>query len=1010
MSVARHHPDVMAASFSIGIDLGTTNSALAYVPLSGDARPEVLAVAQWEGLDTLVEAPTLPSFLYLAEEALAADLRGRVPGTEGWIAGRLARRRAGEAPGRVVRSAKSWLCHHSADRSAPILPWGSEDLAPAQKISPVRAAAFILNYLRGAWDSRFARSGCAFDAQEITITVPASFDAAAQRLTLDAAEQAGFPGSVRLLEEPQAAFYCWLERHGAAEPLWQGLDRRTAEPLLQASDPPAAEPLWQASDPRTAEPSLQALDPRAAEPRHVLIVDVGGGTSDFSLFELRPGTPGALPDIRRVAVSEHILLGGDNIDLALAVLLEPRLVLERGRMSGPQWDHLVASCRDLKEHALSGAGLAQEQYVVALPGRGSSLVAGAQTATLARGEVEHLVLDGFFPVCDAGARPYRTQSGLRDWGLPYAADSAVTRHLADFLRDRPRVDAVLFNGGSLHAAVLRQRLLDQIAAWQGGARPIELENAEPDLAVARGAARFGKLLHGEAGRIAAGAARAIFLQVQTAPAAAEPAAADRAATDRAATGPAAYRAATDRAATGPAADRAIPPALVCVLPRNASPEHVFDIDLPGLELRTDQLVSFQACSSTRHGRCRAGDVLAWDADAFHMLPPLQTIIRTAHGADAGPDRTVPVRLAAKMNALGLLQISCVGTDPQTPQSWPLEFNLRPHEQGSAAARGTPAAAPVAPNATTEAQQAARDQIARMFIRPPPKSDRLTANAVLKQMEGIVGLPRHEWNAALLRNLWPALHEHTMGRKLSVEHEEAWLTLAGFLLRPGFGFAHDALRIEELWQLRDAGLYFPGKRSRVQECILWRRVAGGLTAEHQERLLAGELASIRAGKASPELVRLAGSLERLPRETKADLVQSFIAQVLHRVELKQHCAPYLAALGLLLNRTPLYAGPETVVAAEFVARAYAAFQDFDWAEPELLEMHTLFLRAARVVDDRNLDVPKSLRNQIARKLEGAGIAPIRTATIKAFTPVGRSDSTALYGEALPAGLVLGANLD
>jgi hypothetical protein len=174
------------------------------------------------------------------------------------------------------------------------------------------------------------------------------------------------------------------------------------------------------------------------------------------------------------------------------------------------------------------------------------------------------------------------------------------------------------------------------------------------------------------------------------------------------------------------------------------------------------------------------------------------------------------------------------------------------------------------------------------------------------------------------------------------------------------------------------------------------------------LLAGELASIRTGRASPELVRLAGSLERLPRETKSDLIQTFIAQVLQRVEAKQHCAPYLAALGLLLNRAPLYAGPETVVAAEFVARAYAAFQHLDWAEPELLELHNLFLRAARVVDDRNLDVPKSLRNQIARKLESAGIAPLRTATIKAFTPVGRTDCTTLYGEALPPGLLLGAD--
>jgi hypothetical protein len=235
-------------------------------------------------------------------------------------------------------------------------------------------------------------------------------------------------------------------------------------------------------------------------------------------------------------------------------------------------------------------------------------------------------------------------------------------------------------------------------------------------------------------------------------------------------------------------------------------------------------------------------------------------------------------------------------------------------------------------------------------------------------------------------------------------------LAGFLLRPGFGFAHDRLRMDELWRLRDAGLRFPGKRAKVQEYILWRRVAGGLTAERQEMLLAGELDSIRTGRASPELVRLAGSLERLPRESKAELIQTFIALVLPRVEAKQHCAPNLAALGLLLNRAPLYAGPETVVVPEFVARAYTAFRDFDWAEPELLEMHNLFLRAARVVDDRNLDVPKSLRNQIARKLESAGIAPMRTAAIRAFMPVGRTDRTALYGEVLPPGLVLAVDLD
>jgi molecular chaperone DnaK (HSP70) len=913
----------MTARFSIGIDLGTTNSVLAYVPLTGDASPEALAIPQWETLSTRIETPTLPSFLFLPEDAADPNK---------WVVGRLARRRSSETPGRVVRSAKSWLCHHAADRSAPILPWGSEDLAPAQKISPVQAASYILNYLRSAWDSRFAQSGCAFGDQEITITVPASFDAAAQRLTLNAAEGARYPAGVRLLEEPQAAFYCWLERHGSVDELWASSD----------------------------------------EPKHVLIIDIGGGTSDFSLFELRPGAPGDLPRITRVAVSEHILLGGDNIDLALAVRIEPRLAGDRGEISGPQWEQLVASCRDLKERALAGATATSEQLTVVLPGRGSGLMAGTRTATMARDEAERLVLDGFFPACDANARPYRAQTGLRDWGLPYAADSAMSHHLADFLRERPRVDAVLFNGGSLHSPVLRQRLLEQIAAWSGKL-PLELENSEPELAVALGAARFGKLLHGQSGRIAAGAAHAVFLQVQTA------------------------RGAADQTAS---------PALVCVLPRNAPAEELYEIDLPGLEVRTDQLVSFQACSSTRHGRCQAGDVLPFDSDEFRKLPPLQTIIRTARGADAGQDRSVPVRLLAKTNALGLLQISCASRDPKTPQSWPLEFNLRPHEQGGATTSVMPASAPIEPNAAPQARRAARDHVTSVFSRPA-KGSRLTANAILKGLERILGLPRHEWNAALVRNLWPALHERTEGRRLSVEHEEAWLTLAGFLLRPGFGFGRDELRMDELWKLRDAGLCFPSKRSKVQEYILWRRVAGGLTAERQETLLARELVSLRAGRASPELVRLAGSLERLSREIKIDLIQMFISLAQERMETKQHCAPYLTALGLLLNRVPLYGGPGSVVVPDFVARAYSAFHRFDWSEPELLEMHNLFLRAARVVDDRNLDVPKSLRTQIARKLEDAGVAPLRTATLRAFTPIGRTDSASLYGEALPPGLLLDA---
>jgi molecular chaperone DnaK (HSP70) len=918
------------ARFSIGIDLGTTNSALAYVPLTGDAAPQVLPILQWETQDTLVEASTLPSFLYLPDQALAAQLRGKVPGTQAWVTGRLARRSAGETPGRVVRSAKSWLCHHTADRFAPILPWGSDELTAAQKISPIRAASFILSYLRGSWNSRYPDDP--FDAQEITITVPASFDAAAQRLTLTAATEAGFPNNVRLLEEPQAAFYCWLGDHGTAGP-WEGRGARNGEP------------------------------------RHVLIVDIGGGTTDFSLFELRFSAASTVPDVSRVAVSDHILLGGDNVDLALAAMLEPRLATERGRISGPQWEYLVAACRDLKEKALADGATENDRFTVALPGRGSSLIAGAQTASVGREEVAQLVLEGFFPTCDARARPYRIQSALRDWGLPYAADSAVTHHLADFLRDRPQVDAVLFNGGSLRSAALRQRLLDQIAAWHGVLLPLELENAEPDLAVALGAARFGRLLHGASGRITAGAACALFLEVQR---------------------------------TG---NETSPLDLICVLPRNALPEQVFEINLPGLEMRTDQLVSFQACSSTRHDWCRAGDIVQSESGACHALPPLQTIIRTTNGCEPGAGRTVPVRLAAKINALGQVQLSCISSDPAERQSWPLEFNLRPNEQSNTGSNDHPIVASVAPNAAAEAQEAAQQHIISLFAGSAGASGKLTANGVLKHLERVLSLSRHDWNAPLLRTIWPALHQQMPGRKRSVEHEEAWLTLAGFLLRPGFGFAGDEFRMNELWQLRDAGLCFPGRRSKVQEHILWRRVAGGLTAERQEMLLNSEIAPIRRAKASPELLRLVGSLERLPREIKAELVETFITQTLACVESKQDCAPYLAALGLLLNRSPAYAGPETVVMPDFVARAYSAFQDLDWTEPGLLELQTLFLRAARVVGDRTLDIPKSLRDRIAGKLERAGVVTRRTAVIRAFTPIGRTERTTLYGEALPPGLVL-----
>ncbi len=910
------------ARFSIGIDLGTTNSALAFAPLDGDAGPDILPIPQWDSLAGVAAAPTLPSFLYLPEDAVAEQLRGRAAGDGSWIVGRLARAKAGEIPGRVVHSAKSWLCHHAADRMAAFLPWGATDLSRDEKISPVRASALILNHLRGAWDARFAEAGCAFDDQEITITVPASFDAAAQRLTLAAAEEAGFPPGARLLEEPQAAFYCWLASHDAAGEPW--------------------------------------ADPDAREPRHVLVVDIGGGTSDFSLFALRPDQGGGkIPDIRRVAVSEHILLGGDNVDLALAHLVEQRLGDGRGQISGARWDALVASCRDLKETALSGDGPADERFVVALAGRGSGLIGGTRTVAVTRAEIEGVLLDGFFPECAAAARPYRTQGALRELGLPYATDSAVTRHLADFLRDGPRVDAVLFNGGSLHPPRLRARIGAQIGAWQQGEAPLILTNAEPDLAVALGAARYGVLLHGARGKIAADAARAVFLEVH--------------------------------------AEGRADPSLVCVLPRGARPEEAFEITEPALKLTTGRLARFQAVSSSRHGDCRAGDMLDWREGAFHALPPLQTIVKTE---SAG---AVPVHLVAKMNALGLLAVACVSADPGPKRAWPLEFDLRAHDSGGTREVVTR----LEPNANSTALEAAAEKIGGMFTGPAGKP---TANTLFKALAQVLGVPRNAWNAALLRALWPALAARMDGRRLSVDHEETWLITAGFLLRPGFGVAGDEARMDALWRLHAGGSAFPGRRIKAQEYILWRRLAGGLSRARQDALLAAEIGRLRGDKAPAELVRLAGSLEYLSQAMKAELVNRFVDTAASLAREKGHCAPYLSALGFLLNRAPLYAGPETVVPPDFVQHAYDAFRALDWAAPELLEIQTMFLRAARVVDDRTVDVPKSLRLLIAGKLEKSGVPASRTARLKEFVPVGRADRAAMFDEALPPGLILAGAAD
>ncbi|MDC0502749.1 hsp70 family protein [bacterium] len=932
-----------ASLFSIGIDLGTTNSAIAYTRLTDDdSISETFHPAQWESLGSIGQASTLPSFLFLPTDAEASQA-GLDEGGARWMVGGFARKQSAETPGRVVHSAKSWLCHHAVDRSADFLPWASGILAESEKISPLYASALILATLKASWDQQFADLGPqgAFSAQQVTITVPASFDAAAQKLTLEAAQMAGFPDNVRLIEEPQAAFYRWLEFQLAGGGFEKAL-------------------------------------PLGDDGKHVLVVDIGGGTSDFSLFHV--STENDKPKIERTAVSDHILLGGDNVDLALAYMVQARLEGQGHEIGGAQWPFLVARCRDLKERVLATDGADDETFTVSIPGRGSSLLASTLTERLSRQDILAMLLDGFFPLCPADVEPERSDVALKEWGLPYASDSGVTRYLAGFLRERPAIDAVLFNGGTLYPEILRTRLRDLIGTWQDGHTPIDLENTEPDLAVARGAARYGWLTSREQLQIEAGAARALYLEVQQA-----------------------------------GGDKAV----VCILPRGTDLEEDIKVELEGLKLRVDQPVRFQTYYSTKRGKDKAGSLVKLKKGVFHSLPPLQTVARLDEKKKPESGQ-IPVRLSARMNALGLLQVSCESMLAGVEATWPLDFNLRAvtvgstdlSEEGGEAIAGDP-------GVSEKAMEAGLQLLRRQFRsageklsekkgkkKNTGKPEKVTPGRVFRSLEEALEMPKQDWNWMLVRSLWPALESSQEGRNRSIEHEETWLSLVGYMLRPGYGAHLDDTRIESLWGILDDGLAYPNKRVKLQEYILWRRLSGGLNREDQEQLLKREWTLIEQSKNPPaELIRMVGSFERLSQERKRSLVALFTGRAVDQLDASKSADAYLVALTLLLNRAPLYAGPEAVVPPEMVEEAYERLAPLDWTDERLREVLPLFLRAARVVDNPYLDVSKPIRKKIANQLEKADVAPMKVVPVRSYAPLEKSDRAGLLGESLPAGIVL-----
>ncbi|MFL9992498.1 hsp70 family protein [Paraburkholderia sediminicola] len=949
--------------YSVGIDLGTSNTVLAYAA-AGSQEIRVFEIDQLVSLGEVAARPLLPSVRYHAApgELSAGDLQlpwsatdsstGSAGGSQQdqpVVIGRLARALGGQVPGRLVASAKSWLSHASVDRVAPILPWGAAD--DVRKVSPVEASASYLAHVRAAWNQRFPDAP--LEAQNVVLTVPASFDEGARALTVEAARMAGLP-TLRLLEEPQAAFYDWLFHH------------------------------------------RERLATELSDTRLVLICDVGGGTTDLTLIEvqMRDGEPA----LTRIGVGNHLMLGGDNMDLALAHRVEARLPqagTERTRLSAASLSQLVERCRGAKEQLLGPH--APESASITLLGAGSKLIGGARTVQVTREEVEQIIVDGFFPAVASNERPGRPRGAIVEFGLPYATDAAVTRHIAAFLsrfaaqsrkalgassgssdagqgQDEPLPvpDTLLLNGGVFRAEALTQRLSSTLGTWRGAPLNV-LHNDNPDVAVARGAVAYALARTGQAPKIGGGSARSYFLVL-----------------DETGGG----ESGTEPAQRG-----------LCLLPRGTEEGHEIRIEDHTFALRLGHPVRFHLASSSADTVYRPGELADLAQGDFVRLPPIATIVQP-RGASTARGETA-VQIATSLTEVGTLEVHCIELD-NPAQRWLLEFQLR-RADGQVSAQVDLSADPA--QARHPALDKAIDQIDRCFGSRTQNVDPKEVKRLRSQLEQLLG-PREGWNSALLRELFGALWERARRRRRSADHERMWLNLAGYCVRPGFGYPLDEWRVEQLWSLFDDGIQYVNDSQVWSEWwTLWRRASGGLDESAQLRVL-DAMAYLQTAAQSrhklpfdvsktgfTDMVRLSASLERIPVERKIELGESVLTRLKKPAENHQSWW----AVGRIGARRPFYGSAHSVVPPDIAARWLNTILALDWKKVDPAAFAAV--QIARMTGDRSRDLPEDLRHAVVRRLEAANAPRAWITMVSETVELDNADEGRVFGESLPAGLKL-----
>jgi len=939
--------------YLIGIDLGTTNSAVAYIDTREDANEAdpseitVFEVAQLTGPGEVRAQPLLPSFLYFPTTDEVSSGTVSLPWEEhpSLIVGMMARDQGALVPGRQVSSAKSWLCQSAVDRTANILPREAEP--PEPTVSPIEASARYLVHLRNAWNHAMAADAATntqhlFENQEIVLTVPASFDEEARELTVEAARQAGLKNLI-LLEEPLAAFYAWVAEH------------------------------------------RNVLGEHLRDGECVLICDIGGGTSDFSLVRAR--VKGQNVEFERTAIGEHLLLGGENLDLALARRVEQRL---NTKLSLRQRHALRSLCSVAKERLLSDENI--DHLPISILGGGRSVVGQMLSSELSRDEVAELITSGFLPLTKPDEMPLRTRAaGLREIGLPYVTDPAITKHLAAFLKqatmamfaggnlqqhvnDRPtmaRPDAVLFNGGFCTPAIVRERISEAIANWFGGGewRPKLLSNEAMSSAVAIGAAYYGRVRLGAGLRVKAGSARTYYIGM--------------------------------RSEHGIKA--------VCVLPAGTNEGTTLPLLDREFSVLANRPVSFHLYSSPiRHDP--HGAIADLNPDEAHRHAPLVTLLRYGKKLQ---QMELAVRLSVSFTEVGTLELWCESVN--SPHRWRLQFELRREASATdqnthTSQRALTAIRHHASNIPEHSQESAARLIQNVFTTSGAGENNLVNPASLVgELESVTGLKKEKWPIATVRVFCDALLEAADGRKLSPRHEVRWLNLLGYCLRPGFGGPRDSLRVTHARLIYQAGLAFPRElQSQVDWLVLWRRIAGGLSAAHQHEL-GNYLGDLGIGRKKPATRlnsqlerdgwRLLASLEHVSGATRAALG----SELFRKLKKEPSDSGWLWSLGRFGARIPLYGSLSCVVPTETAADWITALLDLR----ELThETASAIVQLGRRVDDRTRDISPEIACSAISKLKSAEVADDSALRpLKEYIAPTPADVVRTFGEPLPKGLEL-----